>query len=52
MFTHIIKVSITIQRGANGTNGTVKLIDLEQTDKTMAKKGKDKQIYNRTFDIT
>ena len=34
---------ITVQRGTKDTKGTVKLINLKQTDNAMAKNEKDKQ---------
>ena len=40
------------QRGTKDTKGTVKLINLKQTDNAMAKNEKDKQKNNSTHDTT
>ena len=40
------------KRGTNDTKGTVKLINLKQTDNAMAKNEKDKQKNNSTHDTT
>ena len=40
------------KRGTKDTKGTVKLINLKQTDNAMAKNKKDKQKNNSTHDTT
>ena len=40
------------KRGTKDTKGTVKLINLKQTDNAMAKNEKDKQKNNSTHDTT
>ena len=40
------------KRGTKDTKGTVKLINLKQTDNAMAKNKKDKQKNNSTHDKT
>ena len=40
------------QRGTKDTKGTVKLVNLKQTDNAMAKNEKDKQKNNSTHDKT
>ena len=44
--------TINHKRGTNDTKGTVKLINLKQTDNVMAKNEKDKQKNNSTHDTT
>ena len=41
-----------VERGTKDTKGTVKLINLKQTDNAMAKNEKDKQKNNSTHDTT
>ena len=45
-------VLIGPKRGTKYTKGTVKLINLKQTDNAMAKNEKDKQKNNSTHDTT
>ena len=40
------------ERGTKDTKGTVKLVNLKQTDNAMAKNEKDKQKNNSTHDTT
>jgi len=40
------------KRGTKDTKGTVKLVNLKQTDNAMAKNEKDKQKNNSTHDTT
>ena len=44
--------SFLTKRGTKDTKGTVKLINLKQTDNAMAKNEKDKQKNNSTHDTT
>ena len=44
--------NVSKRRGTKDTKGTVKLINLKQTDNAMAKNEKDKQKNNSTHDTT
>ena len=50
--TPALKKHDTYKRGTKDTKGTVKLINLKQTDNAMAKNKKDKQKNNSTHDTT
>ena len=45
-------MNVIVKRGTKDTKGTVKLVNLKQTDNAMAKNEKDKQKNNSTHDTT